>query len=772
MPGNRLRLGILLPYDDPESLNQVSEEIQRLILLAPVPPELEGEIMTGYYRTVARLRQSDPSALPLKVAIRSSAVGEDSEISFAGQYVSSLNVSSDKLIPTYKIIVASLYTPRAISYRLTRGIRDEDSAMSVACLQMVESIASGVVYSRHPFNLLEDNVIVTAVWGLGPYAVDGIITPDMYLVAKDESRSILEKKISDKPVQLVCNAEGGLVEIPVDKEKQSAPCLSEQQIRTLADYAVKLEKHYRCAQDMEWALNKQGELLVLQTRPLHLDGSQNKDLGRTTPRLTQYPLLLEGGTPAFPGVGYGPVFYVRSEEDLLHFPEGAVLVAKHSSPKFVVVMQKAQAIVTDSGSMTGHMASLAREFNIPCVLNLKGATTTLSSGTEITVDAYSGRVYEGKVPELLDLQIPRESLLKDTPVYQTLKRIGDYILPLNLLDPKSSSFVPESCRSLHDIMRLVHEFSYSEMFQLSDLVSDKGGCAIKLEVSVPLDLYIIDLGGGLVEVDERAHKVTVDHVVSLPLKALLRGMLHKDLQWRGPRPVQLRVFFSVMTEQMFFSPTMGGERFGDRSYAIVSDKYLNFSSRVGYHYNILGSYCGQTMNKNYITFSFKGGAADDVQEPACALDCRHFGSSRFFGNSRSGQDGRPISEIRASRYRGKTRYHRAIASVHVPDGHAHEHRSQRDHRGEELFGRELRSEPSLRAAVSRIASTPFPAKSRYPSSGRRCRGIQKGGVSCRSLFQYWKPFLAKRYALSMLSRTSCFKLGLSSIRRRISLLFV
>ena len=117
--------------------------------------------------------------------MRSSAIGEDSELSFAGQYLTILNVPGEQLLPAYKKILASLYTPRAISYRLNKGIRDEDIAMSVVCLQMVDAVASGVMYSHHPFNVRDDNLLISAVWGLGPYAVDGVITPDTYRVAKD-----------------------------------------------------------------------------------------------------------------------------------------------------------------------------------------------------------------------------------------------------------------------------------------------------------------------------------------------------------------------------------------------------------------------------------------------------------------------------------------------------------------------------------------------------------------------------------------------------------
>ena len=601
-----------LDPDDQETANSVSEEIQKLIILARVPPEVEKGILSAYNKMVEEIRQAGPADSSPRVSLRSSAIGEDSELSYAGQYLTSLNVPLDKLLTTYKYILASLYTPRAISYRLNKGIRDEDTAMSVACLEMVESVVSGVMYSRHPFNILEDNILISTVWGLGPYAVDGTITPDTYTVSKDKELKILETEISHKPVQLVTNPEGGLVEIPVPENKQDQACLTPEHIRILAGYALKLEKHFGCPQDMEWTLDSNGRLIMLQTRPLRLE--KKDGFKKTIPRLAGYNVLIENGAVAFPGVGFGPAFHIRSEEDLFNFPEGAVLVAKHPTPKFGIIMQKAGAIVADSGSVLGHMASLSREFAVPTILNARVATTNIPSGMEITVDAYSGRVYQGKVNELLSLQMSKIPHMKDTPIYQTLKQVADLILPLHLLDPKSPDFTPQSCTSLHDIMRFVHEVSYTEMFQISDLVSDKGEGAVKLDARIPIDLHIIDLEGGLAGTTRGVKKVTIDNIASIPLKALLKGMTHKELDGREPKPVQLGGLMSVISRQMLAPPLNAGQRFGDRSYAIISDTYINFSSRVGYHYSVLDSYCSETINKNYITFSFQGGAADDVRK--------------------------------------------------------------------------------------------------------------------------------------------------------------
>ncbi len=597
---------------DAESIVSAGEAIQRLILSAPVPRDLRDSVLSAYDDMAAGVQQTDSSRASSPISMRSSAVGEDSELSFAGQYVSILNVPREKIVETYNVIVASLYSPRAISYRLSKGIRDEDIAMSVACLRMVDSVASGVIYSRHPSNVLEDSIIVTAVFGLGPYAVDGIITPDMYTISRNDGR-ILQSQIARKSVQLVTSPKGGLTEMPVLESMRSAPCLSPEQLSRLAGFATDLETHYGRPQDIEWALDSDGRLFVLQTRPLRIEKSCADLEKRPVPTLHSDQVLIEGGAVAFPGIGCGKAYQVHSDADLPGFPSGAVLVAKHSSPKFVVVMPKARAIVTDAGSVTGHMASLAREFAVPTLLGVKTATSVITTGMEVTVDAYSRRVYRGIVPELSSIQSPREPYMKDTPVYESLKRVADLIVPLRLLEPRSPDFQPGNCRSLHDIMRFVHECSYMEMFKLSDQVSAGRGCAVKLDAHLPLDLYVIDLGGGLSEEISRHTRLGVEKVVSVPFRALLKGMLHEGLSVQKPRPVQLKGFFSVMSEQMLNPVRTEAERFGDRSYAIISDRYLNFSSRVGYHYSVLDCYCGQTLNKNYITFLFKGGAANDTR---------------------------------------------------------------------------------------------------------------------------------------------------------------
>ena len=593
-----------------ETILEVSEAIQSRILAADVPEDLVKAILGAHSRL---MRELDAGDSPVNVSLRSSALGEDCTLSFAGQYLTVLNVPPQRLIEDYRRIVASLFSAHAIAYRLHMAITFEDAVMAVACQEMIDALASGVMFTRNPVDPSDNRILIDAVWGLGPFAVDGIVPPDTYALSKDPSPRLLEAKAVPKGKQLVADKTGQLMEVPVPDDCRGKPCLSEAQACLLAEYGMRLEAYFDTPQDVEWALDRQGRLVVLQARPLRVHAAETGTPKRTGSPVAGHRVLMEGGEIACAGVGFGPVFHVRGEADVAVFPDGAVLVSQLASSQLVMAMPKACAIVTDLGNIGGHMASLSREYMIPTILNLKNATTILTPGLSVTVDAITGRVYEGRVSTLIDADYKLTGIMLDTPVYQDLRQRADAIVPLNLKDPKSTGFDPEHCRTIHDIMRFIHEKAYEEIFQLGDLVTDRGQLSVRLDAALPLDLYVIDLGGGLSVDATRVTRITAPQVISIPFAALLEGMLDDALKSREPRPVNLGGFFSVMTRQMLEPPNLSIERFGDRSYAIISDRYMNFSSRVGYHYSVLDSYCGKTDAKNYINFQFKGGAADDLR---------------------------------------------------------------------------------------------------------------------------------------------------------------
>ena len=272
--------------------------------------------------------------------------------------------------------------------------------MGVAVLPMIDAKASGVLFTRQPEAADQDAVLINAVWGLGKYAVGGVIDPDHYLVAHHPPGEIIEQRIPPKKVMLVNVPGGGVQEAPVPPEQVNAPCLNPSHLQQLVQWAATLEAHYERPQDVEWALDFEDRLWLLQSRQLHMPPQRAPEPKART--LKQYPVLLDHGSIACRGVGAGPVVLVRREEDLKNFPQGGVLVARHTSPKYVTVMPQAAAIITDAGSPTGHMALLAREFQVPAILNTGNATQILQPGQEVTVDANFSNVYAGIITELLE----------------------------------------------------------------------------------------------------------------------------------------------------------------------------------------------------------------------------------------------------------------------------------------------------------------------------------------------------------------------------------
>ncbi len=617
--------------DDAASVRTASHDIQELVRNAPLPSALEEALLAAY----AELAGQETARL----AMRSSAVGEDGELSYAGQYATVLNVDGTTLLSTYKQVVASLFSERAMTYRLYMGEPLEASAMSVLCLTMVDARSGGVLYTRDPVpspaapcpailspertavgkaadsadttepggERSDDVMVLDAVWGLGAYAVDGVITPDRFMLSREAVPRLFAVEVADKYEQLVMVPEGGTGAVPVPEEKRRKPCLDKAQCIALGAMGMRVEDHYGTPQDIEWAVDSLGNLVLLQARPLRLDMSGE----RLCHPVAGGDILYEGGDCASAGVGSGRVVLLEEDAIPTNIAPGTVLVVRHPSPQFVPVLVRAEALVAETGSVTGHLASLAREFGIPALFTVPGATALLPAGETVTLDALCRRIYRGEVAEVLERKAERIPIMAGTAMLQILRAVADVMVPLNLTNPNSSEFCPQNCRTVHDIMRFAHEMCYQEMFCMSDMLAERTVSTVWLRAPLPVDLHIIDLGGGMDAAALPQGYVEPEQVRSEPFAALLNGMLDPAVSHGAPRPVSLHGFLSVMNRQMLEPPTTGERRFGERSYAIVSDRYLNFSSRVGYHYSVLDAFCGPAVNSNYVHFEFKGGAAGD-----------------------------------------------------------------------------------------------------------------------------------------------------------------
>ncbi|NCC25561.1 MAG: pyruvate, phosphate dikinase [Deltaproteobacteria bacterium] len=599
-----------LDIEDTDRLEKVCQAVQERILAAPLPDELERRIKHEAVQ-LARDFGSD-----VRMAVRSSATGEDSELSFAGQYATILNVREENVLQAYRQVVASMYSPRAVFYRRSVGYRDQDVIMCVLCLNMIRAKASGVLYTLDPNVPGREVMIVGAVWGLGVGVVDGSMPTDHWEIDKTDLR-VLEARTATKPVRVVMGSRGGMAREAVEPEMVDRPCLEPAQLAHLVEYGLSLERHYKQPLDIEWALDPGGRLFVIQARPLN-----PKDLERVSAEaaideveLSGHEILVSGGSTASAGAASGPAFILGHDQHLGTVPEGVILVTAQTTPRLVPLMHKVRGIVTEVGSVTGHMASVAREFALPTLVGVEGATSTLPHGEEITLDATNGVVYSGRIDSLVRTR-PAKNMMKGGPLFQLVQDAMKKISPLNLYDPRLESFRPEGCLTVHDLVRYIHEMSMVEMFHLGDEIGDEDEWSAVLETKLPLKIHILDLGSGFLN-PPRDGLVSEEDIASRPFRALLKGMSYPGLHWLDPVGLHLTEFSAIMSLASLNDPQRDAFP-GVASYAIVARRYVNYSARLGYHYVTVDAFCGDNLNDNYITFSFKGGATDAARRTRLA----------------------------------------------------------------------------------------------------------------------------------------------------------
>lgn len=597
------RLMQLSASEDMDQLLPLSARIQQQIIQSEVPEELKKAIEEAYSELE---KEEGPS---LRVSVRSSAVGEDSSrTSHAGLYRSELNVSGEDLIQAYKTVLASKYSPQAMVYRLNRGVRDEDVDMCVGCMSMVDARAGGVVHSRNPLNEGDNRIFIHAAWGLPIGVVEGNAGEDLLVLGRAPLR-VEEVHRGLKKEKFLRYPEEGVRRVEVPEAERLAPSIDEATALELARITLRIEEHYGCAQDIEWALNDRAEIVILQCRPLQ----QTSEFAPNPSRRIEIPastVVASGGITASRGVASGAVFVARKESEILSFPSGAVLVIKQASPKWATVLPCASAFLAEQGSSAGHLANVAREFGVPGIVGLEGATEWLESGRMVTVDADGLRVFAGRVEPLLANRQPAKSLMDGSPVLDTLNRALECINPLHLLDPEAPDFKPSSCRTLHDITRFCHEKAVLEMFSFgrNHQFSEKSSKQLVCD-GIAMQWWVLNLDDGF-KTDVSGRLVRLDNIASIPMLALWNGIV--AVAWPGPPALEPGSLVSIMLESArdpAMEPSLPSP-YKNRNYFMISREFCSLASRFGYHLSAVEALVSERANENYVTFSFQGGAAD------------------------------------------------------------------------------------------------------------------------------------------------------------------
>ena len=383
---------------DRKNLQETAIQIRSMILNAKFPEDLKNEIIQGYKDLSKKYNQSS-----VDVAVRSSATAEDlPTASFAGQHESYLNIKGEKkLLNSCKKCYASLFSARAIAYRIEKGFEHEKVALSIGVQKMVRSdkAGSGVIFTIDTETGFRNVITITAGYGLGENIVQGKINPDEYqvftpLINKKNICPIIEKTMGEKEKKLIYNkGKESTKNINTTKNERSSFVLSDKEILTLASWAKEIEDHYKKPMDIEWAKDGiDNKLYIVQARPETVKSQEKSQVFHSYS-------LKEKASPILTGlaigeeVSVGQVQIIKSIKEIKKFKKGSILVTSNTTPDWVPIMKIAKGIITDHGGRTSHAAIVSRELAIPAIVGTKSATKDLVEGQTITFKLRSGRYW-------------------------------------------------------------------------------------------------------------------------------------------------------------------------------------------------------------------------------------------------------------------------------------------------------------------------------------------------------------------------------------------
>jgi pyruvate,water dikinase len=582
---------------------EAEEDLAGLILDSPLPKDIVRSIRKAALSIEKQSRKS-----PL-FAIRSSAIGEDGQLSFAGLHDSFLGVKASDLLEFYKRVLASLFNARALAYRRAKGEPLQSALMAVGCLLMVSAKAGGVLYTLDPNATDRDVLIVSAAPGLGKTVVEGSGNTDRFVVSRTSPYRVMLRDVTEKENMYEVDPTGGIRLVPMPVGRRTSPAVSESFLSELSRRALRIEQYMKSSLDIEWAESSDGQPIILQARPLQIRTDATKINQQAQEAVRRHKVLISNrGTIGCRGIGYGLAVVLAGDERSKPLPENVVLIAHHSSPQLAELVPSANAVITDVGPSTGHLATITREFNVPSIVDVGIATRILKDGMEITVDAEENVIYEGKVEELLRYQVLRSSSFSEFREFHILRRMLKGISPLNLRDPRARNFTPRNCQTYHDIIRFSHEKAVDYLLDGHYVSPSKDNVYCKhVDMNVPLDLTVIDIGGGL-GFESMVEKCALKDIQCEPLRTLLEGLTTPGAWSTEPADMDLGSFMSSAMGPSIITTAQTGRP--ERNLAIVSRQYMNLNLHLGYHINQIDAYIAKTRNDNYIYFRFVGGMTD------------------------------------------------------------------------------------------------------------------------------------------------------------------
>jgi len=587
-----------LEKSEGKSAGKAFKNLRTMILNGEIPMPVVWDISAAT-ESINRKAGRDPVSYATRGCERIRGKGS----AFKPQFKTFLNVPRKDILTAYKEIIADiLCSPGVENYP------EKDFALSASFFSMVDSGISGFMRTLDPDYPERETMIAGATFGLGGGIKDVMGNLDHYIISRDPPHHILSMEVTRKDRMLTLRREGGTVWMNIPHYTCRAPSLKPSQIKCLAETAILIERYFKRPLEIMWCFDRKENLFILRTNLLNIRNGNADSMLPVEAAVRNAKVFFSGkGTVVQSGIATGKVYVVRNDEDLERFPTGSILVSSQTSPRFSRVILKAKGILTGIGSPTGHLATMAREFRVPAIVNCGAAVKELKTGDEITIDAAYNVVYRGAVKELQRYGLMEEDLFEESEEYLLLRRLLKHISTLNLIDPYSRNFTPARCRTYHDIMRYVHEKAVQRVIDLSRIYKHRRHVPVRrLETDIPLGIFIAEIGE---EVKPGAgSKIQENEVNSVPMRALLKG-LHESGMWSTkPLSVDMGSFMSSLTKT--FSYSLSGPDHTGMNLALISEEYMNLNLKLGYHYTIIDAFIGDCSEENRISFRFFGGVTD------------------------------------------------------------------------------------------------------------------------------------------------------------------
>ncbi len=554
---------------EPHSLLQASASLMDLIAHGEIPSDISEKVALAWKSFAGKFD------VPPAVAVRSSCLNEDGACSFAGQYLTLLNVAGDEILDAWRRVISSKYSPEALAYRIHSGLGDEETGMAALVLEMVDAKSSGVLYTADPSGEKKQQISIHVVRGQGDALVSGRVIPESYAMEEKE-----------------------------DEGDGATELLTGPEFTTLRQQGQLIADAYDSPRDVEWSITQQGRLIFLQSRPLGVQHSLQVAT-QIKPLADKGQLLFQAGVTAALGQACGPAYIVDSMHPLEDVPQGAILVLRETLPAAVRVLKQVCGVVAELGSVAGHFSTVCREFGVPLLLAVGDNIEDITQGEELSLFADIQELWQG---DCLPLQKPTPIYEREAelPYFLRLHGLLDFVTPLNLLDPESKDFVAESCRSLHDIIRFSHEQAVRTMFSLGDRGSGRSKGKRKLISDLPLDVFVLDVGAGLQVKDTGKADVTLEEITSAPFLALWQGLTHPSVEWGDRSHFDWKSFDEIALAGG--SVSKNSSEFA--SFAVLGSNYVNLNMRFGYHFTLVDAMCDSDAAKNYCQLRFAGGGGD------------------------------------------------------------------------------------------------------------------------------------------------------------------